>query len=86
MKRRKTNPRRVPISSSDAASMVKRKAIVQAWAIMFTALLDKEGYDAEGLKRVWDAVEDLSDSISKGYVRVDDLIQALKDEANIVLE
>ena len=47
---------------------------------------EKEGYDAEGLQRVWGHVENLSDSIAKGRVNARDLLEVLRDEAGIVLE
>ena len=37
-------------------------------AIFFTALLDKEGMDAEQLQRIWHEVEALSESVRDGYV------------------
>ena len=38
------------------------------------------------LKRLWDEVEDLSDSIEKGYVSVRDLLVTLEEEIGAVLE
>lgn len=52
-------------------------------AIFFTALLDKEGMDAEQLQRIWREVEALSESVRDGYVSVFDLIRVLRDEYEI---
>lgn len=52
-------------------------------AIFFTALLDKEGMDAEQLQRIWREVEALSESVQDGYVSVFDLIRVLRDEYGI---
>lgn len=52
-------------------------------AIFFTALLDKEGMDAEQLQRIWREVEALSENVQDGYVSVFDLIRVLRDEYGI---
>jgi hypothetical protein len=86
---RKLNPHRRPASQADVKKARKKgrdEALKTAWSIMFTVLRDKEGYDLENLQRVWKEVEDLSDSIVKGYCTVADLRDVLKQEigANIV--
>ncbi len=86
---KKINPRRRPVSQADvekAKREAQSQAINYAWAIFFTVMRDKEGYGKERLRRVWDAVNALSDSIAKGYVNVNDLIHTLKVESEIVLE
>lgn len=52
-------------------------------ALFFTALLDKEGMEAEQLQRVWREVESLSESVRDGYVSAPDLIRVLRDEYEI---
>ncbi len=37
------------------------------------------------LKRVYEGIEHLADSISRGYVKLADLEQALKEEADIII-
>ena len=54
--------------------------------IFFTVLLDKEQADKEILQRVWSEINDLSDSIKRGYVSVADLKTVLKDEYDIYLD
>lgn len=61
------------------------EAIDAAWAIFFTALRDKERFGPKRLRRVWDEVNAISESITKGYVDVRDLMDAIRDEAGIVL-
>lgn len=85
----KLNPCRRPASQADvlkAKKQAQEEAVMLAWSIMFTVLRDKEGYDLENLQRVWKEVEDLSDSIVKGYCTAADLRDVLKQEigANIV--
>ena len=89
MKTKKVNPRRRPASQADvqrAKREAQEEAVKLAWSILFTVLRDKEGYDLDGLQRVWKEVDDLSDSIAKGYCTVTDLRDVLKQEigANIV--
>ena len=87
--KKKPNPRKRPATQADvqrAKRDAKNEAVQFAWAILFTVLRDKEGYSIEDLRRVWAEVENLSDSIIKGYVSVADLRTALREEAGINLE
>lgn len=86
---KKINPRRRPATQADIIKAKKDaqiKAINYAWAIFFTVMVDKEGYGKKRLKRLWQEVNDLSDSIAKGYVSVNDLMRTLDKEMGIVLE
>ena len=88
MAKKKVNPRKRPVSQADiikAKKDAQNKAINYAWAIFFTVMVDKEGYGRKRLNRIWEEVCDLSDSISKGYVSVYDLMKVLDDEMGIVL-
>lgn len=58
-------------------------ALRLAEVLVFTVLLDKEGYDADRLIQVWNYVEDLTDSVSKGIVSFNDLETVLKEEYGI---
>lgn len=51
--------------------------------IFFSVMRDKEGYGIKRLKRIYNEAVDLADSLKKGYVKMEDLEKALKDEANI---
>lgn len=86
MSKRKTNPRRTPLSPEAREAIARKQAIETAWAIFFTVLRDKEGYDVDGLQRVWKSVESLSDSIAKGYVNAKELAKVLEEEAGIDLK
>ena len=86
---KKTNPRNRPASQADiikAKKQAQTQAINITWAIFFTVMRDKEGYGKKRLRRVWNEVNELSDSISKGYVNVKDLMRVLDEEAGILLE
>ena len=87
--KKKVNPRRRPATQADvqrAKQKGREEAIKLAWSILFTVLRDKEGYDLEGLQRVWKEVDDLSDSIAKGYCTVTDLRDVLKQEIGANIE
>ena len=87
-KKKKVNPRRRPATMADVNKAKKETmdiAITSAWAILFTALRDKEGFGYVRLRRVWDEVNYISDSIDKGYIDIDDLVNELK-EHDITLE
>jgi hypothetical protein len=86
---KKTNPRNRPASQADiikAKKQAQTQAINITWAIFFSVMRDKEGYGKKRLRRIWNEVNELSDSISKGYVNVKDLMRVLDEEAGILLE
>lgn len=88
MKKKKVNPRRIPATKADvekAKRQAQEYAINSVWAVFFTALRDKEGFGYKRLRRVWDEVNYISDSIDKGYIDVKDLVNELK-EHDITLE
>ena len=79
-KKKKVNPYRIPATQGDvekAKRQAQTHAINMVWAVFFTALRDKEGFGYTRLRRVWDEVNYISDSVSKGYVKLDDLVNEL---------
>lgn len=87
-KSKKVNPRRRPASQADvkrAKSAARNEALTGSWVILLTALRDKEGYGPKRMRRVLDEVNYLIDSINQGFINVNDLRQALEDEAGIKL-
>ena len=89
MKKKRVNPNRRLASVADlnrAKKEAKDKAVEIAWSIFFTVLCDKEGYTQDDLRRIWNEVEDLSDSIAKGYCTVKDLRSILHDEMGVDLK
>lgn len=88
-KNKKVNPRRRPASMQDvtrARRAAQEEAVVLAWALLFSALRDKEGFGPKRLRRVWDEVNYISDSIRKGYVKPRDLISALAEDGIVLCE
>lgn len=83
---KRINPRQIPATMADvqrAKDTATADACRVTLAIFFTALLDKEGMDAEQLQRIWREVEALSESVRDGYVSAPDLIRVLRDEYEI---
>ena len=82
----KPTPRRRPATQADvnrAKKDAQGEAISLAMTIMFTVLLDKEGFTQEDLQRLWREVNDLSDSIAQGYVSAADLRNVLRREYDV---
>ena len=86
--KKRINPRRRHATYADVArekEAAKKEAISIAMTIFFTVLLDKEHADKEILQRVWAEVNDLSESISNGYVTYADLRHTLLEECEIAV-
>lgn len=86
---RKVNPRRRPATQADvikAKSKAVNEAVKLAWTILFSVLWDKENYTPADMQRVWKEVDNLSDSIVKGYCNISDLRTVLREEAGVNIE
>ena len=82
----KVNPRRRPATMADvnkAAQRATNDALTASAAIFLTILCDKEGADAEIIQRVWQEMQELSQSIIDGYVSVADLKDTLRKEYGV---
>lgn len=87
--KKKINPKKKPVTQADlkkAKNEAQSIAVEIAWTIIFSVLRDKEGFAEEDLRRVWNEVNSLSDSIVQGYVNISDLKNALKQEAGLELK
>lgn len=85
---KKKNPAR-QLRESDIRRIKKEAAddaIRYATVLFLSAMRDTEGYGVKRLKRVYEAIEYLADSVSRGYVKLADLERVLKDEADIHIE
>lgn len=85
---KRVNPRRRPANMADverAKTQAQQEAVRVAWSIFMTVLYDKEHAEIGDVQRVWQEVNELSDSVAKGYVNVDDLCDTLKHEYDIKL-
>ena len=82
----KVNPRRRPATMADVNRAVERAtndALAASAAIFLTVLCDKESADAEIIQRVWQEMQELSQSIIDGYVSVADLKDTLRKEYGV---
>lgn len=62
---------------------IRDEAVNWAYIIMFTALRDKWGYGIIRLNRLYNDINYIADSISKGYVKLQDLKKELEDKMGI---
>ena len=88
MSKARTNPRKKPVTEADlkrAKHAVMQEAVQYAFAVVFTVLADKHGYDVEQMAQVWRETEDLSLAIKEGFVRIADLKHTLKTEYGVNL-
>lgn len=60
-----------------------KDAVNYAIVIFLTVLLDKEGADADILQRVGREINDLSESIDRGYCDLNDLKKVLREEYGV---
>ena len=86
MKKKRTNPNRIPMKKEERLAQTKHKSVDIAMAIIFQAALDSGLVEPVQLKEVlWPKVEYLSESISEGRVNVHDMIKCLQEEYGILL-
>lgn len=82
-KKKKLNPNRVPRTTEERITYERSKAIKLAYVIFLSVLCDKIGLTNDDLARAYKGCLDLSDSIAKGYVNVEDLIKTLRKERGL---
>lgn len=86
MSKKRVNPRRKPATMADV-KRAKREAeehgLDLAIAIILMALFDRGFLSPEQMRPAWDAINDKSDSIVKGYCKYEDLQKTLADEYGI---
>lgn len=88
-KRKKINPRKIPASQADIKRAKKHIAddvFDASVAMILSALLDKGFLDAEQIHDAWEAINDKSKSVNKGYCSIVDLINVLDEEYDIKLK
>lgn len=82
-KKKKLNPNRVPRTTEERITYERSKAIKLAYVIFLSVLCDKIGLTNDDLARTYKGCLDLSDSIAKGYVNVEDLRKTLHKERGL---
>lgn len=86
---KRTNPHKRPASQADverARAQGRQQGVIDSAVIILTVLRDKEGFEVEDLKRLWDEIGDLSDSIVGGYATVSDMKDVLKQEVGVLID
>ena len=86
MSKARVNPRRRPATMADlerAKKDAEARGLDMAVCIILSALLDKGFIDPEQMRPAWDAINDKSDSIVRGYCNVNDLRRALREDYGI---
>ena len=81
MPKKKKSPRRIPATRADvekAKREAKRDAADAAMAMMFSALIDKMGWDIDGIRELWTHIESIDRDLREGRVTISDLKDALK--------
>lgn len=82
---KKKNPH-IMLRESDVKKMKRDasdKALKYGLVLFLTVMRDKEGYGIKRLQRIYEHMQELADSINKGYVNLFDLEKTLQEEANI---
>ena len=82
-KKKKLHPNRVPRTTEERITYERSKAIKLTYVIFLSVLCDKIGLTNDDLARTYRGCLDLSDSIAKGYVNVEDLKKALREERGL---
>ena len=81
--KKKLNPNRVPRTTEEKINYERKKAIKLAYVIFLSVLCDKIGLTNDDLARTHKGCLDLSESIAKGYVNVEDLKKTLREERGL---
>lgn len=86
--KKKVNPRKRPATQADinrARKKAEAETLDMACAIILMGLLDGGIIQPEQMRPAWDAINNKSDSVAKGYCTVSDLKQTLREEYEIFL-
>ena len=85
MSKKKTNPRRRPLSEADIPK-IQDNAVHLAFAIFLTVLFDYHGFSRDQIQEVWHQSDKLSQEVTEGRINIRDLVSVLKDEYGVILE
>lgn len=84
---KKMNPRRRPATQADVEKAREEAfdlAVRTTWAILFTVMRDKQRWGKKRLRRLWGQIDDLADSVSRGYVSINDLFKELDRDGYVL--
>ena len=77
------------ISMREARNLAVRrgkKMYVAALALQYMALLDKHGFTKDDVNRLFISVAELAIEVEEHRIKIDDIIQTLKEEYGLDLE
>ena len=77
------------ISMRDARKLATRrgkKMYVAALALQYMALLDKHGFTKDDVNRLFISVAELAIEVEEHRIKIDDIVQTLKEEYGLDLE
>lgn len=87
--KKKTNPRRKPATAADVKK-AKHKAAEEAVRLVvymvLYVLIDKHNAPQEDIQQLAREVNDVADSIAKGYLDWKDIRQVLEEEYDVIWE
>jgi len=87
--KKKTNPRRKPATQADVKK-AKHKAVEEAVRLVvymvLYVLIDKHNAPREDIQQLAREVNDVADSIAKGYLDWKDIRQVLEEEYEVIWE
>lgn len=84
--KKRVNPRKQLISLAEAKKIAEKQAdeaFGLAIAIMISTVAEDDKYTDAGIIKLWDRINYKADSITKGYVSLPDIVQALREEYGI---
>ena len=81
--KKKLNPNRVPRTTEEKIAYERGRAIKLTYIIFLSVLCDKIGLTNDDLARTHKGCIELSDSIAKGHVNVEDLKKTLREERGL---
>lgn len=62
-----------------------KQGITNSMILMFTVLHDKEGYGHKRIRRVFNKTIELAETVNEGYVKIEQLQEALLDEIDVTI-
>lgn len=83
---KKTNPRKIPATQADVKRAKEQgyaEGVEAALVMVLYAIADKEHFPKWQIQRIGKEVNDVSDSVIKGYVTIPDILHMLKEEYDI---
>lgn len=85
---KRRSPASIPATQQDverAKEEARIEATKIAWAIMFRVLIDKHGATITELQQLWREVEDYSEDVAAGRLKVADIRDSLKQEDGVII-